>query len=744
MKPMLGMSGAAVFLALNALWIGPGQAATLPIEDAAGSSQYTEWEATKVKDGETGWGHCWSSSLYSDSAHTEYIAVKLQNSESGENHAVSSVTLTPRPDGRAFPKDFTIEYSTDPGNTWYAIPCEAHADYATPSSNTPITFSFDPISAYYIRIRATELSDDGSGNYAFQLDEIRVGGQDRMWPFHSSMADHPGATYGYKNHFDADVNNMFSIYGIARNEDQAQQMGSPWSSMLGGVCFWGESVSVSSHVLADKLGWLDHWWTPSIAKGHVHNIINSHDDDGYVWLSSTTHDYMGEGWHFDTNSKSLIGVGDLNCWNNDLTWLTENIDTLRSIMNYQLQNLNGANGLLIINDPNRPASGEYQNDGRFFSSSLKTGAASNYWDGWPFGYMSAYDNIYFYASLLAMYNLERQLGNWGDAEYYRSIATEVKANYNSLFWDAGKGRYIGCIDEDGAKHDYGFTFLNLEAMYYGLADQDKAEQIFSWLDGERTISGDTSTGSDIYTFKFAPRSNTLAAEAIQQNDSYWWYPNKNQFNNCTPNSVCTWGNYHENGGAIFAESFYDIMARIKYKGPDDAFQRLMAIIEEFHQDQLRRDPANNKGLHWKYGITGEYPESGLVPMVYLYGFMGISVDATNMTVKPQLPSDMSYLTAQSIKYNGAVLEITAYPNQVRIKAVSNPSNHVFYFLGKAVTGEFDITQPLVNGQATLIPEENMFALGVSSHAALLLEFMGILALSTFAIAKGHRRQNANC
>ena len=38
-----------------------------------------------------------------------------------------------------------------------------------------------------------------------------------------------------------------------------------------------------------------------------------------------------------------------------------------------------------------------------------------------------------------------------------------------MFWNEDRGRFVACIDIDGAAHDYGFTFLNLEAIYYGFA-----------------------------------------------------------------------------------------------------------------------------------------------------------------------------------------------------------------------------------------------------------------------------------
>jgi len=672
--------------------------------DAAASSHYGDWTPSKVIDGDNGWGSCWSSALHGSSYYTEYIVVKIGNTSSGVNHSITQVSLKPRPDGKSFPRNFCIQYSTDAGTTWYTIRNQQYTDYPAPPNNDWITFSFDRVNGYFVRILATRLRDDGCGNYCFQLDEVEVDGFDQTWPFHSSLS--ANYTSGYQSYIDADTSNMFSVYGIAKNEISSEQLGGPTVPQLGGLCFFGGPLSSHTHILSEKLAWLDHWWTQPIVQNNVRNMLNYRDSDGYIWTSDEGPMYYeGEGYHFDNNSKFLIGVSLLNCWDGNVSWLNSNIDALRSVMNYQMSNsgLQGNTGMLTIDCYYRPPAGQPDNNGRFFNPSIGEGEASNYWDSWPFGYKSAYDDMYFYASVLGMKELERQMGAWGNVAWYTSMASTIKTSFNNTFWDSSKKRYIGCVDIDGQSHDYGFTFLNLEAMYYGLASQAQADDIFSWLDGQRTISGDTSTGSDIYAYTWAPRSNTKSAESVTQSGHYWWYPGNSGNNSCAPGGPCTWNNYHENGGAILAESYYDVMARIKYKGANNAFTRLKAIMAQYHLDELRRDPLGGGGYYWKFGITGEYPESGLVPMVYFNGFMGVSVDAFQMTITPKLPSEMSYLTCQSVLYRQATLEITVTNSDVHIKCTNNPQNRHFDFMGTTVSGLFDETKSLSGGSVTLVP-----------------------------------------
>ena len=94
---------------------------------------------------------------------------------------------------------------------------------------------------------------------------------------------------------------------------------------------------------------------------------------------------------------------------------------------------------------------------------------------------------------------------------WRSRTTERNASGTTK-----TGRF-GTVDLDGNLHDYGFTFLNNEAVYYDFATPEQARSIHAWLSGQRVVEGDTSTGQDIYRWRFAPRSTTR-----RNLDYYFW------------------------------------------------------------------------------------------------------------------------------------------------------------------------------------------------------------------------------
>ncbi len=172
--------------------------------------------------------------------------------------------------------------------------------------------------------------------------------------------------------------------------------------------------------------------------------------------------------------------------------------------------------------------------------------------------------------------------------------------------------------------------------------------IYSWLDGERTIRGDVSTGKDIYVFKIAPRSTTIPVESIEP---YWWY-DINGAISIGPGGKANFGEHLENGGAIFYTSFYDLMGRLRWISPDDAVRVFDRIMSEFHVDQLRRDPANSKGIRWKLGVIGEFPESGLVPTFPLYGLLGASARSDGLHIRPRIPRHFDWICVKDVDFRG--------------------------------------------------------------------------------------------
>ncbi len=251
-----------------------------------------------------------------------------------------------------------------------------------------------------------------------------------------------------------------------------------------------------------------------------------------------------------------------------------------------------------------------ENDG------TSTGLPSNRYYNFRFGYLDAYINIRFNRAMRDLAVLFNQLGLTDTAAVYADVADRNAAAINNLLWDDEKGRYIGCIDIHGEKHDYGFVFLNLEAIAAGIADESKAVRIFEWLDGDRTVPGDTSSGEDVYTFGFAPRNTTLAAS-----DNWWDY-----LEGSLPLSGSgSFGNYYQNGGTSLLTAYSDIIAR----------DRISANAANFRLAALSNAYADGAFSLVTSGVEAQTNAvSALAPSAALSAYFSLSTDGKRLSFGP--------------------------------------------------------------------------------------------------------------
>jgi len=363
--------------------------------------------------------------------------------------------------------------------------------------------------------------------------------------------------------------------------------------------------------------------------------------NGYVWseeksaTSSVTGSYL-----YDTNIKFISAVSGICLWDTNVDFLNSVDTTMSGALDISKGKTVGEKLELAVNYVLNTQLSSKNNlfcDTYAANNGTAKGAPSNYWINYRFGNFDAYNNIYFNNAMTKLAKLYQLQGNSEKFDYFNNIAVLNREAFN-LFWDNEKGRYIGAIDLNGGKHDFGFVFLNLEAIYYGLADSTKAKTIFSWLDGERTVAGDTSVGSDIYINRFAPRNNTLAA------DSNWWY---DQDDKVLLDSNAAFGAYYQNGGSSLLVSYYDIMARLRTKMPDSAFSRIKELTAEYKKDKLLR---NSENATIKFATNGSFSESGLAPAVFVYGLMGLDTDGKTLMIHPQIPSSYGAVGLKKIGY----------------------------------------------------------------------------------------------
>ena len=591
-----------------------------------------------------------------------------------DNYTLNTLEVQIPTDAETFPSNLAVEYTSDYGATWQSLPKYYYLyDYAKGIFNPIMRFPnpkgatlvlpMDGIVANGVRIisKLTSINLNQLGvEKTFSVSEMRVYGNKRTL-LYTSLG----------NTFDADVNNMWTIYGTAKTEPN--MTGDPLSSYTNQTPFrTGQALIGSTEWLewnSMKFMWTGYEDARETAYSYLKASRTGSDgwsgDDGYVWATPNGQYHLDMGAHYTYNSIFILaarnyllqgnGVGEFDADGNYIEFMDmknsigQTMESrLEKAMSYMLNTLDGKTGVLVIKDPRNNAVAGAGNS-----------VASNYWDAMTaFGYISSYENIFFYAAVNAYAEILEYYGE--DSTYYRDLAETIKTRFNETFWSRTKKRYITSINANGVKLDFGVTYVNFMAVALGLADDLKTEAIYSWLDGERIIEGDTSTGEDIYgRFKYAARGNTLdVSKVTDQNGAwYWWY---NAETMSPAAGLGAYGNQMQNGGTIFYTAYYDLMGRYSYDA-EGAFERFSVIMEEFHKDSLRR---NSRTFYGEYveGILGEFPESGLVPYTFISGLCGINATTKGLEIKSNLPEAIEYAGVAEYHYGNRVYSIRVDKN----------------------------------------------------------------------------------
>jgi hypothetical protein len=375
--------------------------------------------------------------------------------------------------------------------------------------------------------------------------------------------------------------------------------------------------------------------------------------------------------HPVTNPFFVRACCDFVAWTGDIDFLRRSIGRMRRALEFALTEfrVREERHALVSWVGHDGRSGiAFGPDGRK-SMRVGHGVGNNYWDLLPFGAHDALATLHIHDAVRALADLERRIAahpEWEvpadsapfDPAALDALAAAIRADFQTRFWSDDTGRFVGWIDADGRPCDFGFTFVNLEALAAGMATPGQAAGILDWLDGRREVAGDTSRGADIYHWRFGPRSTTLRNETTY----VWpWFH---------PESI-PWGGQVQDGGAVLGFSHQDLMARLATHGPDDAWNRLRAIIGWFRDVRAEggyrafyampgRGTLQGGGTAGGLGLDHEFLESVLVPQVMLQGFLGFRATATGYEIRPRLPRDWPSLSITGIRFHDELLTITAH------------------------------------------------------------------------------------
>lgn len=428
--------------------------------------------------------------------------------------------------------------------------------------------------------------------------------------------------------------------------------------------------------------------------------------------------------HSDNNAAYIESLKQYYTMTGDVEFVKEHITDARKAVNLYMQMYDSD---MQLNDQ----SYFYGHDGS--RTTLKGSLTNGYWDNY---YTPVYDftaNMYFYQALTDMIYLENVLVNReaegpavseatvdtaaptgsgvGTASYsysvgeLQSVADAVLTKMRTYFWNEETGRYYLGVDNEGNKVDYGFLALNLEAMNCHIATEAQANEIAQWLNDNH---------DKIYTYKFAPISNTEESPITNGQRDIYSYVVNSQLSNIVN---MEFGENVQYGGAIMYTSYYDMMARIKMISADNAYERLTEIKEWYLNGPLayaKANPETTKGKNFytsyynsigivnqngsveghgngAVGVDGEFTESALLAAIVPYGFFGIeSEDGMTLSIAPELPAELDFWKIENMAYHRIEYDVTVYKDAVRIDSLRNAEEDHNHYV--------DITLDCAEGQ----------------------------------------------
>ena len=415
--------------------------------------------------------------------------------------------------------------------------------------------------------------------------------------------------------------------------------------------------------------------------------------------------------HVINQSCFIKGCYDYLQWTGDIDFLQKNMNRMRTALEYAIREFEMEKYHCVrvpwTGHDGRPGY-SYDAAGNLVQHAGR-GIGGNYWDLLPFGGKDCLATIYYYDAILKMAELEETILQHPEWEisvtaivrspvWLRSMAKKIK-DANNIFWNPETGRFVSAINiVDGEYYDFGFTFVNNEAIYYGYANDEQAKSILSWLNGDRIVEDDTSQGADIYHWRFGPRATT------KRNLHYYFW-------GWVDAALIPFGDQVQDGGAVLGFAFHDLMARIQHLGADNAASYLAENVKWFREVQAEggyrkyyapeKQRGNMQGgnIPGGLGLDREFYESVLYPQVMLFGFMGFEPKMDGFVICPDLPDNWLDLAIDRIRWQDQGISIHATKNTITI-SFTGPERLVKIDLP---AGQWKLIPPMKKGKKVSSP-----------------------------------------
>lgn len=378
----------------------------------------------------------------------------------------------------------------------------------------------------------------------------------------------------------------------------------------------------------------------------------------------------------------ILAAKNIVEFSQDEALLAEIMPHARAAMNFLLNQLQGDEGLIDTGY----LVGHF-NDGL---KGVGTGLGNGYWDVLAFPQINLYCNISYYNALVAMSYLENMCGHYGvetqdvttanddmsgtyryaeTAESLAQLAETCKTRMQEEFWNEQTGRFHAGVREFyNDIQDHGYLMFNQQVLASGIAAEEQAESVLAWINGERTVAGDQSTGEDIYYYEFAPRFNTAEIGS----DFYWAY--SASFN----------GNV-QNGGTALHLAYYDLVSQAMLN-KNKSFDRLKTIQAWYEKVKAAGGTGwdfyhayydnTNIGIQGgtssgTIGVDYEFLEAALLLTAVPDAYFGLDTryDGT-LIVSPALPGALDYWRMENLTFGKYYYDLSIGQYFVQCSAVS--------------------------------------------------------------------------
>ncbi len=280
------------------------------------------------------------------------------------------------------------------------------------------------------------------------------------------------------------------------------------------------------------------------------------------------------------------------------------------------------------------------------------------------GGYDAFMGLWWPAACGAMASLEELRGNKHGALACQRLEETARRAYNAKYWHTVEEngqqfeRYFGSQDWQGAIHDYGFTYYNLEAAACGIPNQAQGQAILRWLDrGYWRPDPAGPWQEDIYSpWQIAPPFNT------KEIGDWIGITGKLPYFEVL-----------SNGGTRLMYEARDLLARRAYVSLDNAHERNEQVLARFASpDRLcggrTFDDPGHRG-RWHFGppyndradIEGYreiFPGNGTLASAQINMYLGASFEAAGLRIRPEVPSTLDRISLEGIGFRGRALDFT--------------------------------------------------------------------------------------